>query len=508
MASAGFEFYDEIHDPRECKISGEIPKWLNGVLYRSGPGQFSVKDEKTGIEKQFSHWFDGLQRIHRFEINGSAQKALYSCRGNAQEAGKMFVEQPNAMIYWGDQEDPCQSKFGRFFQMFKLAVGQANMPANVNVVPTVRFPGKPDDLVITTDFNILDVLDKKTLKSKGVIKYTDINPALTGGNAASHHCIDPDTGEYYDYLQEMGPSQDFTPILFSKDAPQGKALAKIRGAPLSYLHSFSLTKKYVVYVFQPWQLPTGLMVPIKGRLSTAYKWYPDQSTLFYVYERASGEHVATYTSKAFFFFHSINAYDSEDDIVIDLCGYDSPQVNTDMHLKNLKQAEFDFAPSSLHRFKLRQVSQAMEQSKSSKKPSEKPAEMEVIPLSYGWDLPRVHPNRLTKPYQYFYASAHPHGRRTGLFDRIIKVDAQAVKPGSEEGVAYWKPEAGGAPAEPVFVPAPGGKAEDDGVLLTAVLDPTKKESYLAIIDARSMKEISRAWLGTVMAYNFHGEFEQ
>ena len=60
----------------------------------------------------------------------------------------------------------------------------------------------------------------------------------------------------------------------------------------------------------------------------------------------------------------------------------------------------------------------------------------------------------------------------------------------------WRPEASTAyPGEAVFVPRPEAKDEDDGVLLSVVLEvdlESCRPHFLVALDARTMKEIARA----------------
>jgi carotenoid cleavage dioxygenase-like enzyme len=72
------------------------------------------------------------------------------------------------------------------------------------------------------------------------------------------------------------------------------------------------------------------------------------------------------------------------------------------------------------------------------------------------ELPRINPSYHMKPYTYAYGvSAREHGH---LFDRLIKVN---VRTGER---LFWDVE-GHFPAEPIFLAAPEGHDEDDGVLL-------------------------------------------
>ena len=50
-------------EPLELKIKVTIPEWLNGTLFRNGPGRFRFG------EKVYSHFFDGMACILKFQIN-------------------------------------------------------------------------------------------------------------------------------------------------------------------------------------------------------------------------------------------------------------------------------------------------------------------------------------------------------------------------------------------------------------------------------------------------------
>jgi carotenoid cleavage dioxygenase-like enzyme len=62
------------------------------------------------------------------------------------------------------------------------------------------------------------------------------------------------------------------------------------------------------------------------------------------------------------------------------------------------------------------------------------------------------------------------------------------------------------PGEPVFVPDPDGSDEDDGVVLSVVLDPEAKRSFLLVLDAKSFTERARAEVPHPIPFGFHGQF--
>jgi torulene dioxygenase len=71
---------------------------------------------------------------------------------------------------------------------------------------------------------------------------------------------------------------------------------------------------------------------------------------------------------------------------------------------------------------------------------------------------------------------------------------------------FWDIPHGHSPGEAIFVPRPGAaeEDEDDGVLLSVVLDGHSRKSYLLCLDARTMTETGRAEVGFAVALGFHG----
>ena len=58
----------------------------------------------------------------------------------------------------------------------------------------------------------------------------------------------------------------------------------------------------------------------------------------------------------------------------------------------------------------------------------------------------------------------------------------------------------------MFVAAPGSGAEDEGVILSVVLDAARERSFLLVLDARDMTELARAEAPHHIPFGFHGDF--
>ncbi|HEY2216329.1 MAG TPA: carotenoid oxygenase family protein, partial [Solirubrobacteraceae bacterium] len=77
---------------------------------------------------------------------------------------------------------------------------------------------------------------------------------------------------------------------------------------------------------------------------------------------------------------------------------------------------------------------------------------------------------------------------------------------THDGSALSWSESGCFPGEPVFVARPGAEREDDGVLLSVVLDVVAETSFLLVLDAADLSELARASVPHHIPFGFHGQF--
>jgi beta,beta-carotene 9',10'-dioxygenase len=86
-----------------------------------------------------------------------------------------------------------------------------------------------------------------------------------------------------------------------------------------------------------------------------------------------------------------------------------------------------------------------------------------------------------------------------FIDNLVKLDLG-------RGAASSWHEEGCYPGEPVFVPAPEAANEDDGVILSVVLDARKAASFLLILEASTFRELARAEAPHHIPFGFHGNY--
>ncbi|KAI9145126.1 retinal pigment epithelial membrane protein-domain-containing protein [Paraphysoderma sedebokerense] len=504
----GFTNTEEVIVPVELKVTGYIPPWVKGVFYRCGPGKFSVetelKDGETGQNKivDIDHWFDGLCLLHRFEIHDGG-KVSYRSRFTSDSQEEILRKTGMMPLSFAQQRDPCKSMFMKFFTI-KLDVPRE---FNVNVAATPVFPladnSKIDSkkyreiLLAKTDANILQEIDLITLEPKGYLTYTDINPKFKGVLTSAHELYDPETGEYINYLQRPGPYIKTSVFSVSRENPRGEIITSLKSLSAPYMHSFGMTKKYIILIYCPyfWKYG-GLPILFSKNVYSALYWDGSQPVYFNVISRASKTLVATYEADPFFVFHVINAFDdpNTDDIIIDTCAYRDPLNIQQMYLDKFRNGTTDFEQSHIRRYRLANISDAANLGVFSKRPR---ATYDIISKP-GPELPKINPKYQFIPYRYAYCVI---ASERMPFEALAKYDLD------ERTSIEWR-QHNCFPSEAIFVPDPKGENEDDGVVLSVVLDGSCAKSFLLVLDATTFKEIGRAEMpdGKIVPFGFHGSY--
>ncbi|KAI1317834.1 hypothetical protein EDD11_007636 [Mortierella claussenii] len=559
--AAGYENSPEVLEPTPLTVKGTIPPWLEGALYRSGPGSYDLKSE-SGKDVKIQHWFDGLAQIHRYEIQRGG-RVSYRSRNTSNHLRERYQKAEKVTGVTFCQRDPCKTIFQKFFTTFRTATlgGDPVGPGpnvNVAVIPTVNFPGFKDssdpkiqtsslpsssaaavaadgqklnpnlkNLVMNTDGNVLQELDPVTLEPLKIFTYGDIDDSLKASNIApAHPCVDPETNEHFTVLLTFGPTAVYKVVRIRASEkgpthePDLDVLAEIKSPRPTYMHSFAMTKRYVVVThwqcdFAAW----GVSVLWYGNAWESFKAHdPTVKSSFYVVDRMKGRHVATFECDPYYAFHVVNGFDDGDDIVLDIAAYKDHTVIGDYYIDNLRN-ETHGKPTqqaALRRYRLRDISKqaslSLPLSRKGTPPPPVPAIVDFqLDKSVNFELPSINPSRYLREYRYAYGVNRSGLHRTLIYDRIIKVDLHHIQSAQSEptqgGVQFWV-EDQCTPSEPVFVPTPNATEEDDGVLLSVVLDGRRRTGFLLVLNARTLQEIARAEMpeGRVAPHNFHGMF--
>ncbi|EGO04183.1 hypothetical protein SERLA73DRAFT_173618 [Serpula lacrymans var. lacrymans S7.3] len=526
---AGFEPGHEERSPVELQVTGTIPSYVSGTLYRTGPGGYQVKTD-VGTTYSVDHWFDGFTQNHRFQIissPGSPPRVLYNSRfavdsliETIRKTGKLDD------FNFGQKRDPCISFFRKVMSMFVPDNSpKAIAHANIGVTLSANPPGLKDitgsakksksdghasgiqTLWTKTDAAVYRQIDPETLEPIGFADQKSLHHELVGHMSAAHAKSDPVTGDIFNYNLDVGRAHTYRVFRVSADTGETEILATITDARGAYLHSMMITENYIVLCIWSAHYAWGgaKILWDKNMLDAIGTFDPSKKALWYVIDRRHGKGVVSkYETDPFFCFHTINAWEepspsnpSQTDIVATLCAYENLDVLKRFYYSNIKSTspdslEYmgergDITRPNLRRWRLPSI--------GSSEGSRAAVSEHIAPKAHSCDLPSINPRFIAKPSRYVYG-ASDRGNST-FFDGLVKYDMQSKNP------TYWHVQ-GQNPGEPVFIANPVGVDEDDGVLLSVVLDGHKTKSYLLVLDARTMEEVGRASMETVVGFGFHG----
>ena len=232
------------------------------------------------------------------------------------------------------------------------------------------------------------------------------------------------------------------------------------------------------YVVDPLRLAFGNRPFIEN-----YRWEPERGTRIWVIDRGDGDIQGPFETDAVFAFHHVNAFERDDEIVVDLCAYEDPEIVRAFYLDRLRSADSRFPMPRLERWRIDTATKRVRRERLADEALE---------------LPRIdYWRRNGRSYRFAYGASAV--AETTFLDRLVKLDV-------EDGSATVWHEAGTYPGEPVFVPRPDGDAEDDGVALSVVLDAERGRSFLLVLDAASFAERARAEVPHHIPFGFHGQY--
>jgi carotenoid cleavage dioxygenase-like enzyme len=445
--------------PFECdapflKVSGELPRELNGTLYRNGPNpQFDAPG---------AHWFVGDGMLHAFHLENG--RASYRNR---------WVRTPK----WLAEHDAGRALFGGFGR--KLTDAPASLTdggvANTNII---FHAGR---LLALEEAHLPTEIEPRTLKTRG---YCDYDGGIAGPFTA-HPKIDPVNGElvFFGY-NASGP---FSPTLsFGSVSASGQVtrFERIDAPYASMVHDFIVTRNHLLFP----------ILPIAGSMARAmaggppYAWQPEKGAHVGIMKRnGSAKDILWFRGESCYVFHVMNAWEDGTRIVADVMQFeeaplfphpDGSPTDPKKSRARLARWTFDLAGNT-DRF------------------------TQTYLDDLTGEFPRIDDRRAgLKSEHGWYACANPELPTFGALSGIAHVDGQGNRLGN-----YLLPE-GDTISEPVFVERGKEAAEGDGWLLAVVWRARRNESDLAVFNASDVNAgpVTLVHLGHRVPDGFHGNW--
>ena len=459
----GFSTLNEELNLENLQVKGTIPKWLSGTLIRNGPAKFEVGKEK------FQHWFDGLAMLHKFSFKeGKVSYANKFLESKAYQSAR----DTDKISYREFATDPCRSIFKRVSSMFSTKFTDN---ANVNVTKIA------ERFIAMTETPLPVEFDIQTLKTVGVFAYDD---KIESGLTTAHPHYDFVKNELVNYATKISRSSNYNVYKIADKTNHRDLIGFIPVEEPAYMHSFAMTENYVILVEYPFVVkPLDLLLSGKPFIEN-FSWKPENGTRFIIVNRQNGNLVGTYKSDAFFAFHHVNAFEKQEEIFVDIIAYQDSSIVNALYLDILRGQKTDTIPTShIRRYRIPL--------------SGGQVEYEML-SSEAVELPRINYKQYnTKDYRFVYGISTYSA--SDFANQLVKIDILQKSSKIWSGKDCY-------PGEPVFVGAPDATKEDEGLILSAVLDATNAKSFLLILDATTFEEVARAEVPHHIPFGFHGNY--
>jgi carotenoid cleavage dioxygenase-like enzyme len=455
LFARGFHSQERETAPVLLDTAGTIPDWLDGRLLRTGPARFEVGGQR------YRHWFDGLAMLHRFQFGGG--KVEYASRFLESRSAKEAAQrQKIARNELGT--DPVLDPLERATAMF------APKPSDNGNVAVLEHRGQAYAFAETPLWVEIDPRTLQTLCTR------EPNDGVAGQLSTAHPLVD--RGRVFGHVTDFGERGGYT--LWSMDQSERRRLCTLRYELASYVHSFGMTERYLVFVEYPFGVrPIDLKFRKKPFIEN-YRWQPERGARFYVIDKNDGRVVIERETDAFFAFHHVNAWEEGDEVVVEMVTFPDASIIDRLWLDKLTSGGPSEATGELHRFRL------------SHKSIHRTRASEVM-----LELPNINGAYATQRHRYTYGTG---GFEPGNFlDSLVKLDA-----GQERSHVWWARDC--YPGEPIFVARPGSSSEDAGAILSVVFDAKAERSFLLILDAESFVELARAEIPHAIPFGFHGKY--
>jgi carotenoid cleavage dioxygenase len=446
--------------PMECdapslKITGELPRELNGTLYRNGPN--------PQFDSRGAHWFVGDGMLHAFHLDEG--RASYRNR---------WVRTPK----WQAEHDAGRALFGGFGRKLPDAPPSTINDGGVANTSIIFHAGR---LLALEEGHLPTEIEPGTLKRTG---YCDYNGAIAGPFTA-HPKIDPRTGEMvffgYNAAGPLTPALSFGSVNASGVVTR---FERFESPYASMVHDFIVTENHLLFP----------ILPITGSMERAmrgqppYAWEPEKGAYVGVMKRnGSVEDLSWFRAENCYVFHVMNAWEEGSRIIADVMQFEEAPLFTHP----------DGSPTDPAKSRARYCRWTFDLAAN----TDRFAQTYLDDLT--GEFPRIDDRRAGLASSHgWYACANPELPMFGALSGIVHVDGNGKRLGN-----YLLP-AGDTISEPVFVERGNDAAEGDGWLLAVVWRARENRSDLAVFNATDVEAgpVALVHLGHRVPDGFHGNW--
>jgi beta,beta-carotene 9',10'-dioxygenase len=442
-------------------MRGMLPPWLTGTLLRVAPAKFEAGD------RSYNHWFDGLAMLHKFSFAGG--RVSYANR-YLQSHSYLEAKRRDRITLPEFATDPCRTFGQRIAAWFST---QLTDNCNVNVE---RLAGH---IVAMTETPMPIRFHHDTLDTLGSYRF---EPPLKGTLSTAHPHTDFARGCQYNYVIEFGRISRYSLVRNDLRTGRQSTVASVETQRPSYVHSFGMTEHHLVLV----EFPITVH-PLRLKFSTKpfirnYRWRSDAATRIHIVNKDSGRVMTTSLERAVFAFHHVNGFEDGGEVFVDLITYPDARIIDQLYLQPLRSGAGVQLTGKLTRLRIDRRGTVAEEALAE----------DLL------EFPRMNYRRCAgRAYRFVYGVGNQVS--DSFPDKLLKIDLHTGHSKSWHETHCY-------PGEPVFVAGPETAGEDDGVILSVVLDARSSRSFLLVLDAPGFQELARAEAPHPITFGFHGNY--
>lgn len=445
--------YAPIHDEIEAgplEVIGEVPADLDGVYLRNGP---NPRFEPQGRY----HWFDGDGMVHALRFHDGT--ASYRNRWVRTRAFELEGDAGRG-LFTGVMEHPGGNPSVGLRLPLKDSANTDLVATDNGVLALWYLAGEPYRL------------DPLSLASEpaGLLP--------PGVQMSAHAKYDEATGEilFFDY----GPVPPYMRYGVVGRDGQLAHLTDIDLPGPRLPHDMAITENHAVLMDLP--LVNDEVAARQGRHKIVFR--REWPTRFGVLPR-HGDGAATrwFEFDPCYIYHSVNAWEEGDEIVLDVCRVTKPAPRSDAEGPLAKMLSYLRLDAQLHRYRMNLVTGAT---------------AEEALDDDNTEFPSIDVRRMGRPTRYTY-NMHIAPDPTLFFDGIVRYDTHTgTSTRYDFGPGRWGSEA-------PFAPRTGSTGEDDGYLVSFVRDEREQRSEVVILDASDIAAgpVGRVILPHLVPIGFH-----
>jgi all-trans-8'-apo-beta-carotenal 15,15'-oxygenase len=224
------------------------------------------------------------------------------------------------------------------------------------------------------------------------------------------------------------------------------------------------------------------------------QWRPAQGNLVLVIPREGDATPLQFTTEATWMWHTLNAYEHGDEIIVDFVGYDNPTHflgEEALFSAIMVGRQGQWTPGSVRRYRINLNTRSLRQ--------------EVLAAGH-YEFPIVNPHHACHAHRYGYLARG--NAQSPFWSQVVRLDTETGKTDSYDfGDGVYC-------AEPIFAPEPGydyrpNGDEEPGWVLTEAYDGRTRRSFLAILRADRLAEgpVAVAHLRHHVPLSFHGYWQ-